>query len=348
MGGTRIATSAEDAGIFGNPASLVSIRGHNFAFGIGSEDTYWTELPKQGTTQFAAEVNLDISPGFYYSQTFRGWGVSGGYTTELTNFANFRLERTNAEYDRRARQFSSTTDLFTDYDLRQEGHWVIGFGRTLGSTAAGARLRWVRQAVYRGTTLTTLNLAARHGPEVDITAPEALIAAIIDEIQFGDRVRDIVHDRQPSLESVVNRLELDIGFQHKIWLDPNRERPPLLLGALCENLLRADLVEPLPFRVGIGAAYRPLEWVSIASDLWRAFGQKGVNFAFGGELRKTWTSDAPKSVAFRAGIERRYTDLYLSWGIGGRLGTTYLEYTMGFRGFINELNRHLLAFTLRF
>ena len=36
MGGARIATSAEDAGIFGNPASLVRVKHHNLAFGAAA------------------------------------------------------------------------------------------------------------------------------------------------------------------------------------------------------------------------------------------------------------------------------------------------------------------------
>lgn len=38
MGGTRIATNAWDAGIFGNPASLGQVQTHNFAAGITTEN----------------------------------------------------------------------------------------------------------------------------------------------------------------------------------------------------------------------------------------------------------------------------------------------------------------------
>ena len=348
MGGTRIALFTDDAGIFGNPASLVSVKHHNLAFSIAAEDIHWTELPKHGTTQFIAEANINISPALYYSQAFGKWGMSVGYVARSTNFANFTFDRTHAEYNRNSRQFTATTDLFTDYNLLQEGSWIAGFSHKFGNAMAGARLKWVKQAIDRGTTISTLNLAARHGPEVDVEMPEELIEAIVDELQFGDRVREIVHERQPTLERTVNRLELDIGFQREVWFDAAQINPPLQIGILFENVLRADLAEPLPFRFGIGVAYELLQWVTVATDLWRDTGQKGIGFAIGSELHKTWTGAIPKTVALRVGIGRTDSDLHFSTGIGLRLGTTYLEYTASIEDFTYESNKHLFAFTLRF
>ena len=347
MGGTRIATSAEDTGIFGNPASLVHVKHHNLAFGAAAENIHWTELPKHGTTQFVAEANIDISPALYYSHAFGKSGVSVGYAARFTNFAKFTFESTRAAYHRNARQFSATTDLFTHYNLLQERSWVIGFSRELGKSTAGLRLRLLRQVVNRGTAISTLNLAARHGPEVDIDAPEELIEAIVDELQFGDRVRDISHERQPTLERTVNRLELDIGFQRPIWFDTEQTTPPLLVGILFENLLRADLVEPLPLRLGIGVAYEPQEWITVAADLWRDFGQRGVSFAVGSEFQKTWKSGY--IIAFRIGIRHTTSHTHFTTGIALALGTLSTEYTL-----VHPLTRltmtearHLLALTLR-
>ena len=348
MGGARIATAPADGGIFGNPASLVHVTGHTLAFGTMAENIHWAELPKQGTTQFAAEANIDIAPAFYYSQAFDKWGASAGYTARFANFANLTLESTRAEYRRSARQFSATTELFTRYNLRQERSWVIGVSRALGKSTAGLRLRLLRQVVNRGTTISTLNLEARHGPEVDIGTPEELIAAIVKELQFGDRVRDIVHERQPTLERTVNRLELDIGFQRAIAFGTEQTHRPLLVGVLFENLLRADLVEPLPFRVGIGVAYVPHPWLTGAVDLWRDFGQKGINFAIGSEFQKTWAGTVPKTVALRIGTGRTQATPHFSFGTGLRLGTTYLEYALMLRNFTYGSYRHLFAFTLRF
>ena len=348
MGGARIATAAEDAGIFGNPASLVGIKHHNLALGATAENIHWAELPKHGTVQFAAEANIDISPAFYYSHAFGKWGTSAGYAARLTNFVDFTLESTRAEYRRNSRQFSATTDLFTRYDLLQERSWTIGISRELGKSAMGLRLRLLKQVVNRGTTISTLNLEARHGPEVDADVPEELIAAIVEELQFGDRVRDIVHERQPTLERTANRLELDIGFQRPIWFTQKQTHPPLLVGVLFENFLRADLVEPRPFRVGIGVAYEPLEWFTVAADLWRDSGQKGINFAIGSEFQKTWTGRVLKTVALRLGAGRTDATLHSSSGVGLRLGTTYLEYTLMLENFTYESYKHLFAFTLRF
>ena len=75
--------------------------------------------------------------------------------------------------------------------------------------------------------MSTLNLAARHGSDVDVNAPQQLIEAIVEEVQFGDRVRDIVHEQQSTFDRRANRLELDIGFQREVWFDAHRVNPPL-------------------------------------------------------------------------------------------------------------------------
>ncbi|MDE0423407.1 MAG: hypothetical protein OXN25_00915 [Candidatus Poribacteria bacterium] len=347
MGGTRIATSADDAGVFGNPASLVSVKHHNFAFGIAAENLHWTELPKHGRNQFAAEVNTDLYPSIYYSHAFNEWGFSAGYNAKSTNYANFTLSATRAEYNTNARRFSAETDLITDYSLFREDNWVVGLSRKVAGSVIGVRLKWIAQDVKTGAVVSTLNLAARHGPDVDVHAPEQLIAAITEELQFGDRVRDIVHEQQPTYDRTANRLELDIGLQREVWLDAHHVNPPLQVGILFENLLRADLVEPLPFRFGIGISYEPLKWIAVGADIWRDTGQSGLGFAVGTELHKTWSSGYLITTALRAGAGRENATLYFSVGAGLRLGTTYLEYTFGLGSFTYTSNRHLLAFTLR-
>ncbi len=347
MGGTRIATSAEDAGIFGNPASLASVKHHNFAIGIAFEGLGWTELPKQGRDQFAAEVNTVLYPSVYYSHAFGGWGISAGYTTRLTSLANFTISATRADYNINARLFSAKTDLITDYSMFREDNWVLGLSRKVAGSIAGARLKWVVQDVKTGTVVSTLNLAARHGPDVDVHAPEQLIEAITEELQFGDRVRDVVHEHQPTFDRTVNRLELDIGWQHEVWFDAHSVHPPLHVGILFENLLRADLIKNVPFRFGMGFAYEPLKWIAVGADLWPDVGQSGPSFAIGTELHKTWDGGTPTTGALRIGVGRANSALHFSAGAGLRLGTTYLEYTVEFGNFTFESNRHLIAFTLR-
>ena len=282
MGGTRIATQARDAGIFGNPASLVHVQNHNVAVGIAAENLRWGELPKHDTVQFVAEATMDVYPSGYYSHAFGEWGVSVGYAAMLTNFANFTFSATRAEYAINARQFSSQTDLITDYALFHEGSWMLGLSRRIGESVVGARLKWVAQDVRRGKVVSTLNLSARHGPDVDVQVPEQLIESIVTELQFGDRVRDIVHVQHPTIDRKVSRLELDIGFQREVWLG-SRISKPIQVGIIFENLLRADLVEPPPFQFGLGVAYEPLGWMLLAADTWRATGQRGINFAIGVE-----------------------------------------------------------------
>ena len=347
MGGTRIATSADDPGIFGNPTSLVSVKHHNLAFGIAFENLHWTELPKHGRDQFAAEINTDLYPSVYYSHAYGEWGFSTGYNAKFTNYANFTLSATRAEYDINARRFSAETDFITDYSLFHEQNWVLGLSRKVAGSVVGTRLKWVAQDVKTGAVVSTLNLAARHGPDVDVHAPEQLIEAITEELQFGDRVRDIIHEQQPIYDRTANRLELDIGLQREIWFDGHRANPPLQVGVLFENLLRANLVEPLPFRLGIGVAYEPLKWIAVGADLWRDTGQSGLGFAVGTELHKTWSGRYPITTALRIGAGRANSVMHFSAGAGLRLGTTYVEYAFGLGSFTDTSNRHLFAFTLR-
>lgn len=347
MGGTHIATSADDAGIFGNPASLVSVKHHNLAFGIASENLHWTALPKQGRDQFAAEVNADLYPSVYYSHAYGGWGFSVGYNANFTNYANFTLSATRAEYDINARRFSAETDFITDYSLFREDNWVLGLSRKVAGSVIGARLKWVAQNVKTGAIVSTLNLSARHGPDVDVHAPDQLIAAITEELQFGDRVRDIAHEQQPIYDRIANRLELDIGLQREIWFDAHHANPPLHVGILFENLLRSDLVEPFPFRLGIGIAYEPLEWMTVAADLSHATGQSTIAYAVGTEFYKTWKDNY--SVAMRVGLRHIKTPTHITGGIAFVLGTLSTEYTVSrplTRLSVREMH-HLLAFTLR-
>lgn len=348
MGGTRIATSSDDAGIFGNPASLVSVKHHNLALGIAAENLHWIELPKQGREQFVAEANIDLYPSVYYSQTFGRWGVSAGYTIASRNFADFTLSATRAEYAINARRFSAETDFITDYSLYHEENWVLGLSRKIARSVIGTRLKWVAQDVKTGAVVSTLNLAARHGSDVDVNVPQQLIEAIVEEVQFGDRVRDIIHEQHSTFDRTTNRLELDLGFQREVWFDAHRANPPLQVGVLFENLLRADLIEPLPFRLGIGVAYEPSEWIVVGADLWRNTGRRELGYAIGTELHKTWRRASPITGALRLGAGRANSVQHFSVGAGLRLGTSYLEYTIGFGSFTYNSYRHLFAFTLRF
>ena len=379
MGGTRIATQARDAGIFGNPASLVHVQNHNVAVGLAAENLRWGELPKHDTVQFVAEATMDVYPSGYYSHAFGEWGVSVGYAAMLTNFANFTFSATRAEYAINARQFSSQTDLITDYALFHEGSWMLGLSRRIGESVAGARLKWVAQDVRRGKVVSTLNLSARHGPDVDVQVPEQLIESIVTELQFGDRVRDIVHVQHPTIDRKVSRLELDIGFQREVWLGSQISKP-IQVGVIFENLLRAALVEPPPFQFGLGVAYEPLGWMLLAADTWRATGQRGINFAigvechaslykpFGGwsERRETQqiaaqTSDEKRhgyvfsrqgvtKIALRIGAGRVDTIPHVAVGFALTHGTLSAEYTFNRTVAYQPVLEasHMLAFTLHF
>ncbi len=355
MGGTRIATRTADAGIFGNPASLIHVQNHNLAFGIAAENLHWGELPKtsrralpgampfEDKHQFAAEAGIDVYPASYYSHAFGKWGTSIGYATTFTHFANVTFSATRAEYDTNNRQFSSQTDLSTDYALFREGRWILCLGRQIGKTVAGARLKWITQNVRRGTLVSTLNLAARHGPDIDTRTPEQFIPAIVEALQFGDRVRDIIHENHPEIDRTSGQLELDVGLQHEVRFSRLK---PIQVGVLFENILRADLVEPLPLKLGIGIAYEPLEWIALAADVSRATGTSGMDWALGTEFHRAWENGF--AMALRMGTGRVEATPHFSIGIALTLGTLSTEYTLRspFTNIPITAASHLVAFTL--
>ncbi len=356
MGGTRIATHARDAGIFGNPASLVHVQSHNIAADIAVENLRWGQLPKHGTAQLVAEVDMDAYLSSYYSHVFGKWGVSVGYTGAFTNFAHLTLAATRAEYDRGTRWFTSETDLITDWTLHREKSWRLGVSHRIGEFAGGARLKWVTQNIQQGQTVSTLDLSARHKPSVDPQFPEQLIAAIVHELQVGDRIRDIVHEKQPAIERNTSRLELDIGVQSEIRFGV-QDAKALQVGILFENLLRADFAEPLPLQLGIGIAYHPISAILLAADTWHAIGQRGINFAIGTEFRIPFGKPGVKAaipqesaIALRLGIKRVGTPLRFTAGIGITHGTFSIEYALIHQIAdkpILEAN-HIVAFTVHF
>lgn len=362
MGGTRIATRAADAGIFGNPASLVRVQNHNIAFGLAAENLHWTETNRRNLPvamllsdreQFTAEVGIDVYPAVYYSHAFGKWGISIGYAAAFTNTANFTLSATRAEYDTNNRRFSAQTDLNTDYALFREGRWMLCLARQIGQTVTGARFKWIRQNVRRGTLVSTLNLAARHGAEVDARTPAQFIPAIVEALEFGDRVRDIIHNDYPEISRTTGRLEFDVGFHRDFQLSRLK---PIRVGILFENLLRADVVEPLPFRLGIGIAHEPLDWIVLAADVSRAtgeggMGKGGIDYALGAEFHTgEWKTDF--AAALRIGTSRVAAIHHFSMGIALTLGTLSTAYTLRspFTSIsmiaASHLASHLLALTL--
>ena len=356
MGGTRIATHARDAGIFGNPAALVHVQNHNIAADIAVENLGWSRLPKHGTEQLVAEVDMDAYLSSYYSHVFGKWGVGVGYTGAFTNFAHLTLSATRAEYDRGTRWFTSETDLITDYTLHRERSWRLGLSHKIGEFLGGVRLKWVTQNIQQGQAVSTLNLSARHKPNVDPQFPEQLIAEIVHELQVGDRIRDIVHEKQPTIERNISRLELDIGVQREVRFGV-QDAKAIQVGILFENLLRADFVEPLPLRLGIGTAYQPISAVLLAADTWHATGQRGLNFAIGTEFRVPFRKPVVKAaitqesaITLRFGIKRAGTPLRFTAGIGITHGTFSIEYALIHQIAdkpILEAN-HMVAFTVHF
>ena len=156
MGGVKIGIYAPDAGIFGNPASLLGVAENNLSLSVSAENYRYDKPPATDDNLFLATLNFDSQPSVYYSRHFGDFGVSVGYAGMLNGFAKIEVEPTRSEYIVDQRRFSATTNMVTAYDLLWESGWSIGFSRTLKDSLVGFRLKRVSQTSKRGKILYRL------------------------------------------------------------------------------------------------------------------------------------------------------------------------------------------------
>ncbi|MCZ6678922.1 MAG: hypothetical protein O7E52_16945 [Candidatus Poribacteria bacterium] len=349
MGGVRIGMNAPDAGLFGNPAALLEVEANNLSVALSIENYHYEELPETPLLQFASELTLDSRPSIYYSRSYGDWGISVGYTATLENDAEFEVEETRSVYIVDQQQFLATTNMLTNYNLLWEYGWGVGFSKKLDEGVIGIRLKRLSQNAKRGLILSAVNLDAQHGSDVNINDPRELIPAIIDAIDFSEPTQYFDAEDQPTQDLTVTKFELDLGYQRDFAMDFLGGRR-LRTGLVIENLLQRKLVEPLPLRFGIGAAYQPLNWIAVGLDTWRVSGHRGLDFAIGWELHDAWERGFTGAVALRGGLSRIDTVSAFSLGVSFALGSAYWEYTLSKRFHDQPLSQatHLFASTVRF
>ena len=346
MGGVKIGIYAPDAGIFGNPASLLGVAENNLSFSVSAENYRYDKPPATDDNLFFAALNFDSQPSVYYSRSFGDFGVSVGYAGMLNGFAKIEVEPTRSEYIVDQRRFSATTDMVTAYDLLWESGWSIGFSRKLKNSLVGFRLKRVSQTSKRGKILSSVNLTAQHGSDVNINDPRALIPAIINSLDLDDPAQYFDSVDESSQDLTVHSFELDLGYQGEVVVQDRLLRA----GLIVENLFQRKLVEPLPLKVGIGAAHEPFDWMTLGLDISRVFGHRGLDFAIGGELHESWTRGFKGAAALRCGVSRIDATEMFSVGISFALGSLHLGYTLNKQFTRQPFGEatHLFASTIRF
>lgn len=356
MGGTRIATHAKDAGIFGNPASIGQVKTHNISGCITTENLSWQELPTLNTEHFMGESNLDILPSTYYSNVFGTIGVSIGHNARFLNYGSITILPANFNYVLDDRRFNAGVSTLTNYDLTHETQRIVGLGRRFGRSMLGVRLKWITQNVNTGQVLSTFNIEAQHDIDINTQDPEQLINAITEELDSDGSEVDLVHEDTPTREHTENGLGFDVGFQYGLKFG-EQDYESISVGLLIENLLPTDFVDPHPTKFGVGLASEPVKGIHIAADTWYT-SEQSVNFAIGTELylsRKiapdVGSTPLGKSlIALRLGVGSIDESLYYGVGLGLTHGTFSIDYTLK-----NQLKdqpileaSHMLALTVHF
>ena len=125
---------------------------------------------------------------------------------------------------------------------------------------------------------------------------------------------------------------------------------PLRAGLIVENLFQRKLIQQLPLKFGVGAAYKPLNWIAVGVDIWRVLGHRGLDFAVGWELHESWARGFKGAAALRGGLSRIDATAIFSVGASFALGSLHWEYTLNkrFKGQTLGEATHLFASTVRF
>lgn len=349
MGGVMIATNASDASAFGNPAGLVDVEGNNLSAGVTLSNFHYTPLPAVPEFQFSDQLELHLSPSITYSRSFQGNGFSIGYLSELRNKATFSLENTRSEYLVDEQRFLAKTLSITEYNQLLQSGWYVGYSKKMGRSQLGIRLNRITQHAKKGQVFVGLALDAQHASDINVNDPRALIPAIIDSLNLADLGQYIEQSDEVSQDLERSNFDLDLGYQHHFNIDLIGKRK-ILTGLVIRNLLQRKFVERLPTKIGIGANTKILKWLTTGLDVWRVPRHRGLDFAFGWELVKSWNRGFSGNVALRNGLSRINGVGVCSLGLSLGLGSSRWEYSLQgrFRDQPFDQATHSFASTVRF
>lgn len=345
MGGAFIGISSLDAGVFGNPATLVDVKENNLSGAFSIENFRYDELSEMLDKQFASELVLRSNPSIYYSRSYGDMGFSVGYISDWNiHKATFTIADTQSSYIVNERRFEAETPFFADYDVLWENGVAFGFSKRLQTAIVGMRLKIFRQTAKRGRLISALRLESEHGEDVNPNDPRQLIPAIIDNLEHSIR-----RDDEVELDLSDTGLDFDFGMQTDI-LTKKLGVEGITAGFILTNILHRKLIAKRHSELGIGLGYEPAHWFTTGLDLRKQFAEKGVTVNFGWEVRGKWRRGASIEAAVRNGFEISIAQKQFSLGFLLALGNSYWEYTLTkrFEGESYREANHIVASTIRF
>lgn len=351
MGGAFIGISSVDAGIFGNPATLVDVKANNLSFAFSVENFRYDELPEEADEQFASKLALRSKPSVYYSRAYGDMGFSIGYLSDWNNTAKFTIENTQSSYIVNERRFEAETAFFTHYDVLWETGIALGFSKRLQNAIVGMRIKILKQTAKRGRLISALLLESEHGEDVNPNDPRQLIPAIIDNLEHSIR-----RDDEVELDLSNTGLDFDFGAQTDI-LAKRLSVKGLTAGFILTNVLHRNprfsgsrKVGLRHSEIGVGLGYEPVHWIAAGLDLRKRFAQKGVTANFGWEIRGRWQRGVSIEAAVRNGFDISIAQKRFALGFLLALSNSYWEYTLTkqLEGKSYSKTSHTVAFTIRF
>lgn len=332
MGGAYAGLYSTEGGIFSNPAGLINTQDNNISFAFLVENLAYESLPTDEGQQLNADFSLRLSPSVYYSRVIHGFGISLGYIGDLNNRnSTFKIEDTEAEYIIDERKFASNTNTIFDYDFFRESGPVLSVGYSLKpEIAIGARLKYLKRIVKKGTIYRPLQLSAVHGPDVNRNDATKLLPAIIDNLDISKAI-DNFKEGEGGHEEVEadlsgSGLDFDIGMQTKLL-----DRGNISGGVMLEHLIQRRLVRPEPSKLTIGLITQPKGWLAAAFDLQKAIADNGFNANIGWEVNYRWERWFSGGIMLRNGFSHESsaeTKNRLSIGLGLILGSSHWDYAL--------------------
>ena len=345
MGGAFIGISSLDAGVFGNPATLVDVKENNLSGAFSIENFRYDELSETLDKQFASKLALRSKPSIYYSRAYGDMGFSVGYISDWNiHRATFTIADTQSSYIVNERRFEAETPSFTNYDVLWENGVALGFSKRLQKAIIGMRIKIIRQTAKRGRLVSALRLESEHGEDVNPNDPRQLLPAIIDNLEHS-----IHRDDEVEVDLSDTGLDFDFGMQTDI-LTKKLGVEGITAGFILTNILHRKLVAKPYSELGIGLGYEPAHWFTTGLDLRKQFAEKGVNVNFGWEIRGKWQRGASIEAAVRNGFEISIAQKQFALGLLVALGDAYWEYTLTkqFEGESYSEANHIVASTIRF
>ena len=338
LGNTRVATSHQSGSLVGNPAAAINGNNLSFQWGLANLD-YQSMIPQVG---FHAQnqASLDFLPGFYYARPFGRYNLHIGFIGQFKNKTQIGMEHTRSEYIINEQRFLAKANLVSTYDLLWQSAWLFGLSCQIGTSHLGLRIKASTQRAKAGQILSSLNLDAQHGSDVNVNDPRALIPAVIDSLDFANPSQYLERLDDSRINQKITKYDLDFGYQSYFSF---RKVDDFCVGIMVENMLQRRLIQQSFTQFGVGVSYQPNNWMLGGIDIFRS--AQRFNFNFGLEVGTSWEKGFNGGLAVRFGIQH-HREMTPSLGIQIALGGSTWNYAWQRK--TTSIGQHFLGSAIRF